>query len=198
MNHPTTTPPLPSTAPRHRRRFSAREKLAAAREDPFGSLAAATLLLAFSVLGFKFGWLLGGLAVVSAVLILVMLGGSGVRQVLRGDSRAFITLGVLVIVPTVLGTLMIQRGTFSRDAWAADSLLRPRHAMVADLLDDHALRGVTRDELIALLGLPDEEFGGEAWGELRWDFPRSTWEPVHVLQADLHDGRVTWIDEVRR
>jgi hypothetical protein len=198
MIQPTTTTPRPAEAPRHRRPFSARKRLAEAREDPFGSLAAATLLLAFSVLGFKVGWLLGGLAVTAAVLILAALGASGWRQLLRGETRAFVTLGVLVIVPTVIITLMIQRGTFSRDAWTDDALLRPRQAMVADLLTDHTLQGATRDELVALLGLPDVERDGEYWSEMEWDFPRSTWEPVHVFQANLRRGRATWAGEIRR
>ena len=90
---------------------------------------------------------------------------------------------------------------FSKEAWAAANE-RQRGYMVKDLLENHELKGMTYDEVVALLGRPDldKEIGVDSIkkNSIHYDLgymgenPRVTEVGGYILDIEFSDNKVTF------
>lgn len=100
-------------------------------------------------------------------------------------------IGILVLVGGA-GFFALQPlpRQFDSKIWQTCSNHNIRYAMQGDLLKRHSVIGMSRDQLIELLGKPD----GESKTELSWDLGQHLGADDSAIDFKMVDGKVKSVD----
>jgi hypothetical protein len=123
---------------------------------------------------------------------------SGVNRPRLRPSRAFVRIVLLTILiaswvtvvtislPKVLPCLGFGLG-FDANTWASTDLCNARLTMVDDLVTNHLPDGISRDEVVALLGEPNTAYDGTNQGDRTIAYDMGGWMDTNWLVVQFDD-----------